>query len=352
MSLYDAHAPALHPEVELARCFIATAGTETYVLLLVEHFVCDPLTVILLLDLLGLSCQGEEEIVRAYVSRPALSLQQWVGALERRARDEDVLQWRDWWRAILDSAQTAERRFLLQSASEPLSREQTLRVPGDLVKAADALVREAGLGSLENVILALFARSCAGALGEEALHLTQAYNTRHDPLVPLDSSQTFGWFAENYPLPLRLPRTDDVATLIRDVTQQKQELEARRLGYALLAHYNDDTREEFAGHPLPGLYFNYQGRGDAPQEAQARRRAFFEVFNASSTAERIVDVERFPYWLACMTRIEDSDDLHVYFIYRADRLPDERMNEIARLFLESWSALGETMPAGVVEGGR
>jgi hypothetical protein len=344
MSLYDEHAPQLDPMTgPVASCFLVDHGGDQYILLLLEHFISDPVTVILLMDLLTLCCEGEEELIRAYVERPSLGLQQWVEALERRARDRDVLQWRDSWLDVLQAAHASERRILEVSGAEPETREEKLVIPGELVHAADVLIREAGLGSLENVILALFARSCAAALREETLHLTQIYNTRQDPLVPLDSGQALGWFSENYPLALRLPRTAGLVECIEEVCRQKSEIEERRLGFALLSHYNDDTRAHFEGRALPGLYFNYQGRGDAPRDTRARRRAFFEVFNASSTASRIVDVERFPYWLSCLARIEGDDDLHLYLLYRTDLLSAERMRAIAAAFRESWTALRDAV---------
>ncbi|HEX6095656.1 MAG TPA: amino acid adenylation domain-containing protein [Thermoanaerobaculia bacterium] len=340
MVLYDEYAPTLDPCTgPVAKCFLVDNGGQRYILLLVEHFVSDPVTVILLMDLLGLCCRGEEDLIRSYVSRPSLGLQQWVEALERRARDEDVLRFRGYWRSVLKAAHASERRMIPASAAEPEIRDEKIRIPRALVEAADALVREAGLGSLENVILALFARSCAVAFREDALHLTQIYNTRQDPLIRLESSQALGWFSENYPLALRTPRSADLLEFVEDVFRQKREIETMRLSFPLLAHYNDATRAELEGRALPGLYFNYQGRGDAPQETKAARSAFFEVFNASSTTSRIADVERFPYWLSCMARVEDDDDLHVYLIYRADKVSAERVREIAGLFRNSWAVL-------------
>lgn len=334
MAVYDAHAPKLDPVTgPVAGCFVVDRGPEKYVLLLVEHFISDPVTVIVLMDLLSLCCQGREDLIRSYVSRPSLGLQEWVETLERRAGDEDVLQWRDYWWHVLEAAHASEGRMIQASGAEPEAREERLRIPRELVEAAEAF------GSVENVILALFARSCAVTFQEDELVLTQIYNTRQDPLIHLDSSQALGWFSENYPLALQTPRSADVLEFVRDVCAQKKEIEERRLSFTLLSHYNDTTRKQFEGCALPGIYFNYQGRGDAPQLSKARRSAFFEVFNASAALGRIADVERFPYWLSCMARIEDDDDLHLYLVYRADKLSGERMRAIVDVLRDSWAAL-------------
>jgi hypothetical protein len=211
------------------------------------------------------------------------------------------------------------------------------------VEAADALVREAGLRSLEDVIMALFARSCTLALEDDVVYLTQIYNTRQNPLIAVDSSQALGWYSENYPLSLKPPRTEDLVELVREIGRQKAEIEERRLSFTLLSHYNDETRERFAGIPLPGIYFNYQGRGDAGETQKARSTAFYEVFNATSTVDRIVDVERNPYWLSCIARIEHDDSLHLYLIYRPDVLRLGTMQELAGTLRDSWMALNDAM---------
>jgi hypothetical protein len=286
--------------------------------------------------------------VRSFVSSPSLSVQQWVEAMERRAGDDDVLQWQDDWLHMLEAAQASERRMIGTSDARPETGHEELRIPPDVVEAADALVRAAQLRSLEDVIMALFVRSCTLVLGEDVIYLTQIYNTRQNPLIGLESSQALGWYSENYPLSLKTPRTDDVVELVRDMCRQKESLEEQRLSFTLLSHYNDETRKRFDGRQLPGIYFNYQGRGDAPEAQKARSAAFFEVFNATSTVDRIVDVERYSYWLSCLARIEHDDSLHLYLIYRSDRLSPGRMKEIAGTFRDSWMALRDAISPATV----
>ncbi len=340
MSLYDTHTAAINLKTgPIVKCFLVERGAARYVFLLIDHFISDPVTVILLLDLLELCCRDEEDLIRAFVRRPSLSLQEWVEALERRAGDDDVLQWQDHWLRILEAAQASERRMIGVSDGIPETLQEKVRIPADAIEAADALVREAKLHSLENVIMALFVRSCTLTFQEDVVYLTQIYNTRQNPLLAVESSQALGWFSENYPLSLKTPRSTDLLELVRDICRQKEVIEERRLSFTLASHYNDETRKRFDGRSLPGIYFNYQGRGDATESQKARSTAFFEVFNASSTVDRIADVERYPYWLSCIARIEDDDDLHVYFIYRADKLSGERMREIANVFSDSWAVL-------------
>lgn len=347
MSLYDAHTPTIDLRSgPTARCFLVEGETARYIFLLVDHFICDPVTVVLLLDLLELCSKGEEDSIRAFVRRPSLSLQEWLEALERRSGDDDVLQWQDYWLHMLETARASERRMIGASERSPDPRQEKVRIPRDVVEAADALVREAKLDSLENVILALFVRTCTSAFREDVVYLTQIYNTRQNPLIGVESSQALGWYSETCPLSLMTPRTGDIVELVQEICAQKKEIEERRFSFTLLSHYNDETRKRFDACTLPGIYFNYQGRGDAPGTQKARSAAFFEVFNAASEVGRIADVERFPYWLSCIARTEDDDSLHVYFIYRADRLSTVRMREIAGLFEDSWMALRDALPAG------
>jgi amino acid adenylation domain-containing protein len=344
VSLHDAHSAAIDLTTgPIVKCLLVEGETQRYVLLLTEHFIADPVTVILLLDLLELCSNGDGQLVRAFVASPSLSVQEWVEALERRSADGDVLQRQDDWLHLLEAAQASERRMLGTFAASPETLYEEVRIPPDLVEAADALVREAGLRSLEDVILALFARSCTLAFEEDAVYLTQIYNTRQSPLIGVESSQALGFYSENYPLSLKPPRTGDLVELVRDVGRQKAEIEERRLSFTLLSHYNDATRERFAGVPLPGIYFNYQGRGDAPETQKARSTAFYEVFNAASTVDRIVDVERYPYWLSCIARVEHDDSLHLYLIYRPDRLSPARLQEIAGTLRDAWTALSDAM---------
>jgi hypothetical protein len=300
-------------------------------------------TVILLLDLLELCSTGDEDSVQAFVRRPSLSLQQWSDLLRERSGDEDVLQWEDSWLRMLEEAQASERRMIGPSDGSPDPRQEEVIIPRDVVEAADALVREAKLDSLENVILALFVKACAAAFREDVVYLTQIYNTRQNPLIGVESSQALGWYSETHPLALNTPRTEDIVETVKAICGQKKEIEERRFSFTLLSHYNDETTKRFAGRSLPGIYFNYQGRGDAPGAQKARSTAFFEVFNAASEIGRIADVERFPYWLSCIARIEDDDSLHVYFIYRADRLSLDRMRQIAGRFEESWMTLRDAL---------
>jgi amino acid adenylation domain-containing protein len=344
MSLYDAHTTTIDLRSgPTARCFLVESDTARYIFLLVDHFICDPVTVILLLDLLESCSKGEEDSIRTFVRRPSLSLLQWLEALERRSVDDDVLEFLDYWLDMLEAARASERRMIGAAGRSPDHRQEKVRIPRDIVEAADALVREAKLDSLENIILALFVKSCTSVFREDIVYMTQIYNTRQNPLIDVESSQALGWYSETHPLSLVTPRTGDIVELVKEICRQKMEIAEKRFSFTLLSHYNNETSKRFDACALPGIYFNYQGRGDAPEEQKARSAVFFQVFNVASEVDRIADAERFPYWLSCIARTEDDGSLHVYFIYRSDRLSPGRMKEIVGMFEDAWVALRDAL---------
>ncbi|PPK68806.1 non-ribosomal peptide synthetase [Actinokineospora auranticolor] len=218
-----------------------------------------------------------------------------VAAGRQPALDPVGVSFRRWARTLADQAtiRTGELEMWTGILDDPGSRLGELDPKRDNVSTAGrkswtlprdkagALVEKATAAfhcGVHEVLLATLAGAVAHWRGGSAVVVDVEGHGRQS-IDELDLSRTVGWFTDIHPLRLDVTGVDTAAViaggnaagqLLMRVKENVRALPDGGLGYGMLRHLNDDTRQILAALPKAEIGFNYLGRFPSRPEGEAR----------------------------------------------------------------------------------
>ncbi len=185
--------------------------------------------------------------------------------LEGYARSAGVIGQRDYWLAA-----AAGGRFLPpQPATAPAGDTQVLTARLDPATTA-ALLQRAGQAygaAIDDLLLTALTAALCDWSGHRRATIALEGHGREDGILPIDLSETVGWFTSLYPVALELPEAvaaagsaSDWSALLPAVKERLRAVPDKGLGFGALRYLARDAA--IAALPPAELSFNYLGRFD------------------------------------------------------------------------------------------
>jgi amino acid adenylation domain-containing protein/non-ribosomal peptide synthase protein (TIGR01720 family) len=167
--------------------------------------------------------------------------------------------------------------------TEGRTRTVTVQLPEAETAALLRDVPAAYRTQVADVLLAALARAFAAWTGERSLLLDLEGHGREPLFGDVDPSRTVGWFTSVFPV--RLDAAGDAAELLKGVKETLRAVPRKGVGFGVLRWLGaPEVRERLAALPQPQVQFNYLGRFDGGESADALFRPAAESSGAARAA--------------------------------------------------------------------
>ncbi|EWM18610.1 non-ribosomal peptide synthetase [Kutzneria sp. 744] len=199
------------------------------------------------------------------------SLRRWAHALLDEATTTGRMAELPLWESIVDGPDPVLGSRPLDAGVDVRATLDQLdvRLPAsvaDTLLAQLPVVYRCGIaeGLMAALALALTRWRRTRGVDESSVLLRVEGHGREEAVVPgADVSRTVGWFTSAFPVRVDIPdaeRASAVDAAIKAVKQRLRAIPDKGLGYGLLRHLNDETRETLEQYPDGQVTFNYLGR--------------------------------------------------------------------------------------------
>jgi amino acid adenylation domain-containing protein/non-ribosomal peptide synthase protein (TIGR01720 family) len=227
----------------------------------IHHLVVDVVSWSILLE----DLEGAYRQIRAGepvdLGRKTTSFQQWAGKLcahtEAGGFDDHVSHWSE----VAGGAATPLPVDRAGANTVASIRTVTVALDKDVTEAFVRGVPGAYRARVNHVLLAALGRVLQQWAGGERVLVNIEGHGREDLFDDVDLSRTVGWFTTIFPVVLNVPE-GDWRRAVKTVSAQLRNAPVHGLSYGALRYLRglDGTAGAFAGHPVPGISFNYLGR--------------------------------------------------------------------------------------------
>ena len=201
------------------------------------------------------------------------SFKSWSEALTAFADSGTVRSELDFWcSAEHASAVPLPCDGLAEQHANTIAGERCVRVAlqADETKTLVRAVPVAFGVSLQELLLAAFARACAEWTGDPCVLIDLERHGREQFAADVDPFGTVGWFTAVHPLRLRLPRASLASppAVAQSVREQLNRVPSHGLGYGLLRYIcrEEEVRARMRRLPQAQICFNYLGHFDQVAE--------------------------------------------------------------------------------------
>ncbi len=244
-------------------------------LLVVHHLAVDGVSWRILVEDLERACAG------AALPPKTTSFRDWARRLAEHASSAELEAELPGWLAAADGPAAALPVDLRGGENtEARARVVTVALPEAETAALLRDVPAAYRTQVGDVLLAALARAFAGWTGERSLLLDVEGHGREPLFRDADPSRTVGWFTSVFPV--RLDAPDDTGELLRAAKETLRAVPRKGIGFGLLRWLGaPETRARLAALPQPEVQFNYLGRFDSGEAADALFRPAAEPVGAA-----------------------------------------------------------------------
>ncbi|GAA0603000.1 hypothetical protein GCM10010174_19080 [Kutzneria viridogrisea] len=320
-------------------------------LVLVHHLAVDGVSWRILLPDLRAAWEAVSGGRTPELAPVGTSFRRWTEQLRAQsaARAEELALWQE----VLEGEDPLIGVRALDHARDVrgTARTVTVSLPAEYTGPLLTTLPAAVHGGVNDVLLTALAVAVADwrrDRGEEVsgLLVDLEGHGREEIAEGLDLSRTVGWFTSVYPVRLDAAVSDldelrvggaSLGRAVKRVKEQLRRLPDNGIGYGLLRHLNERTRDTLAGYGTPQIGFNYLGRFSAPEGADWATAPEGESLGGGADAGMPLE-----YALEINALTEDLADgprLSATFTWPDGLLSDQDVRKLARTWLRALELL-------------
>jgi non-ribosomal peptide synthase protein (TIGR01720 family) len=260
------------------------------------------------------------------LGRKSTSFQQWANALSTHTRAGGFADHLDHWRAVTGGRATPLPVDRAGANTVASARAVTVALADDETEALLRRVPGVYRVRANHVLLAALGRVLTRWAGGERVLVDLEGHGREEVVPDVDLSRTVGWFTTMFPVALDVP-DGEWRRVVRAVGAQVRDIPAHGLSYGALRYLRESG--DLAGHPMPGISFNYLGRRATATTSDGLFHRLLDGAGRENAA-----VHRRPHLIDVTGGVADGR-LEFTWIYSADTYDDGTIERLAARFADT-----------------